>query len=534
MPYSITKYCVQCNDCISKCPTDAIKVTEDGEYWIDPTLCNQCEGYSPEPLCLMACPVNSPVPLQAKKGRNKAEPRPITNLDLFLNGKTNTFASAIVIWQLSNILAQRQSLPWEVDESGYLFYQRAVNQGRGTLMFRITEHGDGDFAEPLKQESARAAIAELDIRATCLNLICAAHTLALERPWEQEFTINDQQIERYLGLEKRKDLSKLAKLTLIKNLMQQICKVLVTIEWPRQGKIPGFSVPEGRLWQLTEMQHHVQEDDLGCKHLTGLTFKIKAGEWARYFLNQEGYRHRTAFYQYGSLPKSVLTQAMSIWQQHEGAVRIMLWLLFKTKMGKDQRITVQTLMRIAYGEERLMEASSQSSSHKRMMRTFESDLEALASYGLKPLFDLETYPVEIQPLWAKLADLPDDPEAALEFWLEDGGSDRRLTDGAPRGKWNRLMNARLSGFDLPEDWEQKLSVKRSSKQSKAQGKTKVIGHAQFVGSQVIRARQQLQLSQRELANRIGKSQSWVRDVEKGRFQPNIQDQTRLHQILKAE
>ena len=47
---------------------------------------------------------------------------------------------------------------------------------------------------------------------------------------------------------------------------------------------------------------------------------------------------------------------MSSWQQHEGAVRILLWLLFKLRLGGDHRLTIRTLLRIAYGEERLKEA----------------------------------------------------------------------------------------------------------------------------------------------------------------------------------
>jgi hypothetical protein len=67
-----------------------------------------------------------------------------------------------------------------------------------------------------------------------------------------------------------------------------------------------------------EIQNHFQDDDLGCKHLVGLTFKVRAGLWAKYFLNQQGYKKYTAFYQYGILPKSLLSTVMSIWQQHEG------------------------------------------------------------------------------------------------------------------------------------------------------------------------------------------------------------------------
>jgi DNA-binding transcriptional regulator YiaG len=288
-----------------------------------------------------------------------------------------------------------------------------------------------------------------------------------------------------------------------------------------------------QLWHLLEIQHHFQEDELGCKHITGLTFRVKAGAWARYFLNRNGSKNHTAFYQYGMLPKSLLTTVMSIWQQHEGAARIMLWLLFKTKMGQEQRITVPTLMRIAYGETRLTQAASQLEGRKRLLRTFESDLEVLNHYHIKPIFDPVTYPTEIQPLWAKLAELPDDAEAALEFWIKDGTSTCRLTDAAPRGKWNRLMNARLLRFELPSDWQQSSSTKSKQKRHPKTNRQLVLqSQLMLSGQQIVEARKQLQLSQRALAEQIGKSQSWVRDVERGRFQPTSKDQTTLRQILQ--
>ena len=281
-----------------------------------------------------------------------------------------------------------------------------------------------------------------------------------------------------------------------------------------------------------DVKYHFQTDDLGCKHLVGLTFKIRAGLWAKYFLNKQEYHNRTAFYQYGHLPKSLLSKVMSIWQQHEGAARIMLWLLFKIRLGEDQRLTVRTLMRVAYGEERVIQASAQRGAHKRLLRTFESDLETLNDYGLKPIFDPVTYPSEIQPLWAKLAEIPDDAEAAVEFWANDGSRSQRLTDTAPRGKWNRLMNARLLQFELPPEWGQKLPQSRSKKRQKTNPKSRSTKQSLLTGLAITSARKRLQLSQRGLANRIGKSQSWIRDIENERFQPNTKDLALLRRVLE--
>lgn len=526
MPYTIpNNSCVGCDNCRPQCPTGAIRI-EDNEYWVDPGLCNNCEGYYSEPQCVIACPTNSPIPWQAKKGRCKVEPRDASSLDLFSNGKNNPFASAIAIWEACNVLAQRTSLHWETDEEGYISYSRQVNQGRGAIAFHIQD--------PFKVNDKAtdiAAIEGLDIRAACIHLIFAAYATALEQPWEQEFAIDERQIEKYLGMEKRKDLSKAAKLALMKNIVQQACSLIISIDWPQQGRINGFSVVGSRLWHLVDIQHHFQEDNLGCKYLIGLTFKVKAGVWAQYFLNKQACKERTAFYQYGSLPKTLLTTVMSIWQQHEGAVRLMLWLLFKTKMGKEQRITIPTLLRIAYGEEKVALASRQREERKRLLRTFESDLEILNHYGMKPLFDPVTYPPEIQPLWAKLIDLPEDPDEALEFWTNDGGAETRLTDTGPRGKWNLLMNARILAFELPPEWEQQISESEKKKTRTAKAKKKPKATNDLLGEQILQARKNLNLSQRELAKLTGKSQSWIRDIENGRLKAKLEDQVLLRKVL---
>ncbi len=542
MAYTITSLCTQCNDCLPLCPTGAIK--QDGEkLWIDPMLCNNCEGFYEQPLCGSICLQDAPMPLQAKKGRCKVDAKVSTNPKLFPNAKTHTFASAIVVWEACNVLAQRQSLPWQVDESGNLCHRRQVSGGRGEVTLCITDASTPeslpDSPMVLEVEAAQTAIASWDIRAACLHLMYAAYATSLERPWEETFTVSDQDISDYLGLGKRKDLSKLAKLTLIKTLVEQPCKLLVTLDWSPQGRFRKITVPQSHLWHLIETQQHFQDDHLGCKHLTGLTFTVKAGQWAEFFLNRQGAKEGTTFYQYGTLPKSLLMAVMSLWQQHEGVARIMLWLLFKTRMGREQRITVPTLMRIAYGEERVLKASSQREERKRLLRSFESDLEVLNHYGLKPVFDPVTYPVEIQPLWAKLADLPDDAEAALDFWIKDGSNDTRLTDAAPRDKWNRLMQARFLCFELPEGWEAQTAQTTTKKPRQSQRNAQSHQHSDksaltrslLSGQQIVAARKSLRLSQRDLATHVGKSQSWVRDIENGRLRVGFKEQQLLLKVL---
>ncbi|MEA5536080.1 helix-turn-helix domain-containing protein [Crocosphaera sp. XPORK-15E] len=530
MSYTISDSCSICESCQIKCPTGAIKI-DDGEYWIDQKLCNNCEGYYEEPQCIVQCPISSPSPTQAKKGRYKTVARVSTSPELFINGKNTPFASSMVIWEGCSVLTRATALPWEKDPEGYLYYERSVKQGRGKIIFRLNDTLDFS-CESIEYLSDPSKLELIDIRAACLHLLFAAYTTTLEKPWEEEFIISDQQIEQYLGLDKRKDLSKATKLTLIKTLVQQPCQLLASIDWPQQGKVKGFTVPENPLWHLLKIQHHFQIDDSGCQHLTGLTFTLKAGIWAKYFLNKQAYSQRIAFYQYGSLPHFLLNTVMSIWQQHQGAVRIMLWLLFKSKMGRKQCITVPTLMRVAYGQEKMAQADIQREQRKRLLRTFESDLEVLNHYGIKAVFDPVSYPSTIQPLWVKLAELPDDAEEALDFWINDGSQEHRLTDAGPRGKWNWLMKARILNFELPAEWEEQLAKFEQKKQRKSNRKTRVKKSPEFSAEQILAARQSKGLSQRALAEKIGKSQSWIRDLENGRFSAKPEDRAILQSVLE--
>ncbi|MEL6778846.1 MAG: helix-turn-helix domain-containing protein [Cyanobacteria bacterium J06597_16] len=540
MAYTVKDNCIACDICQPQCPHGAIKPMDEkgGEekdgYWIDPTLCDGCPGLA-VPLCVQACEVDALVPLQPKKGRCKSTLLPVAIPHIFINQKTTPFASCMVMWEACNILAQREALPWQPDADGHLCYQRAVNRNRGEMRFRLAADPEADEPMSMATDEALEAIATFDIRATCVHLIFAAYAMTIDYPWQKSFVLNDQHIEKYLGLDKRKDLSKLEKLTLIKNLVYQSCQILVSLDWPQQGKVKAFSLGEHPIWQLLDTQYYFDDGAQGAQHLIGLSFTIQAGQWAKHFLNKHDYRAQTAFYQYGVLPQSLIKEVMNNWQQHEGAVRLLLWNLFKLRLGGDQRMKVSTLLRLAYGEERVQKARTVRGAHKRLLKSFESDLETLYCYGLKPLFDPVTYPADIQPLWFKVTEIPDDVDDALDFWAEDANRTNGLTANAPRDKWQRLLNARILGFGLSDEWQgnvRRRTPKKRRKKSKHWAVSKE--RQKLSGKDINAARQQQKLSQRALAERLGKSQSWIRDVEKGRFTVKGDDQVRLREVLDIQ
>jgi len=130
-----------------------------------------------------------------------------------------------------------------------------------------------------------------------------------------------------------------------------------------------------------------------------------------------------------------------------------------------------------------------------------------------------------------LVDLPEDAEAALEFWMNDGSGKTRLTDSSPRGKWNLLMNGRILWFKLPPEWEQPQAEFEKNKLTPSKTKNKSKTQPILSGEQITAARKGLQLSQREVAQKTGKSQSWIRDIENDRFRAKAEDQMLLRRVL---
>jgi len=210
------------------------------------------------------------------------------------------------------------------------------------------------------------------------------------------------------------------------------------------------------------------------------------------------------------------------------------WLLFKTKMGREQRLTVQKLMYVAYGEDKVKEATFSREPRKRLIRKFESDLECLNEQGIKPVSDPVTYPTNIQPLWARLAEIPDDADEAMEFWINDACNETRITDAAPRGKWDLLMKARILKFELPSAWDEQLSHWENKKQQKTRSKHRHQKVSPLSAEQISSARKRLGISQRKLAEQLDKSQSWIRDLENGRFSAKLSDRVKLQKILQIE
>jgi DNA-binding transcriptional regulator YiaG len=425
---------------------------------------------------------------QENKASSKAlsSDRPQTSPDLFEKGTLTKVTSSLPIWEASNILTQSQHLPWTTDPDGKLIYSRDVNDGKGAICFWVADDTEAEHPSTLAGAAALAVIDTFDMRAACMHLIFAAYASQMEKPWEQELVIDDRQLESYLGLQRRTDKNRQEKLELIEEIVKQPCKIATFISWPRQGKSKAFTVEEGRLWHLLGTRYHYQQGIFGEKQLSGMSFVIKAGLWAKYFLNEDDTQDQNSPSSKGVLSKSLLENVMSLWQHRAGAARLMVWLLFKSQLNRLYTIPVRVLMEVAYGPDKVRAAKHDNQLRKKLTNTWDEDLLALHDRGWQIQFDAKSYPSDIQP---------------SGFGRENV---RR-----PRGFFDQLLEAQL-GIMPPESWN--LAHLESATESTDETNSELMVPA-LSGSDVKSQRIARGWSQRKLANLTGISQGLVSMIE---------------------
>lgn len=504
----------------------------------------------------------------ARRGRYPSFKRPPTSPNLFPDGTTtHRMASNRLIWESCNILTHGEKLAWLQEGENSPHYESVIAKGKGFISYWVTSDFYSKHPAVLEGEAAIALIEQFDIRAACMHLIYAAHATQLERPWEQSFVLSDAQLERYLGLDQNRKMTKQQKLQLMLDLAKQPCHLLVYVSYPDQGRVKGFTVSRTWLWEIAEPLLHFQEclqdasgDAMGEKQLVGFTLKVRCGSWAEYFLNKEKLQDKSGYYEYGILSQGLLHDLMSTWHHNEGAARLMTWLLFKTKVNRDSPLIVETLLKVAFGEEDVQAAKDSSKERKRIVRMWLTSLKVLMERGWDLRPDPETYP---EQYWVDVPNkqIPDDPEEALEFWTTGSRAASEPSKRRLRGSFEHLLKGRL--FIQPpaeiaekldaiaeyrlinaKDAPKKLAAATSSNSSldkshKAQVSRKFGGT--IVKPDIIESGEQLKQfrlfkgwSQKELAEKINRSVSWVKMVEGGKRNVQPEDRQKLLDFARSD
>lgn len=442
------------------------------------------------------------------KSRSSINERRMTNPDLFRQSRTAPVPSSLPLLEASNILTRRKHLPWQTDPDGRLSYVRDFDTDEGAIHFWVTNDAESDHPIGLASAAALAVIDIFDIRAACVHLIYAAYAVQVENPWEHEIVVDDKQLEKYLGLHKRTDLSRQKKLSLIKELVEQLCKLTTFITWKNKPKRKGFTVAEGRLWHLIETRYCYQQDLLNnTKDIVGMTFVIKPGSWIKHFLGGSESGDSDEMPQYSNLSKALLEAVMSIWKHREGAARLMIWLLFKSHQNKLYPYDVKTLLEVAYSSEKVAQAITDNKVRSKIANTWDEDLCVLINQGWGIQFDDKTYSPSIRPLTLG-----------------------RENIGRPQGFFDQLLTAKV-WIGPPKDWFLWSAATQLDLDLQLDGQN-LVGVVSMTSDEVKEERKQRGWSQRELASLTGLSQPLISMIEKEERQITVETEAVLRRVFE--
>lgn len=428
--------------------------------------------------------------------QKRATKQAFKKASLFPDGKTNVAALSLVLRGVAEVLSQKKDLPWKADSSTFS-YEKEVSGGKGRISYYVTDNPENPHPDTLAEEAARAVINQFDPRAGAIHLIYCAQVANLNKPWEDEFIINEKQLIEYTGLGKRRDLCKHEQLEILYDLLRQPAQVLACIAWPRYGQVGAFTVADQKIWDITIIPDF-DIDKTGGKKLIGLKVIGRPGAWTKYFLNKSDYYRHT-----GIITKKTVQKLFSIGKQNTGAARMLIWLTFQIKPGFCDCLVGKTLMEIAYGADRVALAQHDRQLRRQLADDFETDLKVVKEAGWQ--LEIQTGP---------------------DWLISNNGAKR------PIGFWTGLLNARWR-FHQPTEAEERLNLPDSQQRVI---KTPKKYHQPLPGTVIREARKAKGWSRAFLAATMGKSVSWVDAVETGHRNvsekdlPKLVNKLELHKV----
>ncbi len=402
------------------------------------------------------------------------KPRQYKKASLFPNGKTNRAALSLVMRGVAEVLSQKMNLPWKAEASSVLCYEKQGSCEEGKICYYITNNLDSQ-PETLVEQAALTVIEQFDPRACAIHLIYCALVAKLEKPWEDNFVIDDKQLLEYTGLIKRRDLCKHEQLSILYELVRQPAQILAHVAWSPEGKEGAFTVADLKIWDITVLRDY-NTDKNGNAKLVGLKVIGKPGLWAKYFLNQSQY-----YYHSGIITLKTVQKLFSIGKQNAGAARMLVWLTFQIQPGFSDGVMSKTLMEIAYGTNKVSMVEDDRQLRRQMADDFETDLKVVKDAGWK---------VELNQ---------------GSIWLTSGKRAKR-----PTGYWNELLNTELR-FQLPVEVQEHLILVHNT-EKETENKPLIRTPA---GNEIREARKAKGWQRSFFAQKMGKSVSWVDAVETG-------------------
>jgi 3-hydroxy-3-methylglutaryl CoA synthase len=197
-------------------------------------------------------PLNTPsAPMKSRSAKTKALPDPASSSDaeknsaptvkrirkprklprteppLFLTQEIEMTATGAPVISATQAYYKRPE--WEEYSPGKLYFQRRFGKGRYVEFYIMNQQEQQP--ESITSQAEREIQERYGVMAARLHALFATHATRQKRPWEESFYLLGSDLIKFLGLDRRKDMSKSEKLRAIADLTWIVGTLGAVIHW---------------------------------------------------------------------------------------------------------------------------------------------------------------------------------------------------------------------------------------------------------------------------------------------------------------
>lgn len=460
-------------------------------------------------------------PPRVSKQVRKLKTLPKTERPLFENKPIERMATGAPV--ISATQAYLKPPDWSGDAKDSLCFPKVFGKGRYIEFYILNnqEHQPGFITHLAEKE----ILDRYGVMAARLHAVFATYAALQHEPWKEPFNLRGTELIKTLGLHRTNRMNKSQKLKGVADLAWIVGTLGTVIHW-YEGNLDLRVTRKSPMWTILYVEEFYQPELIqGTAELSEVVIRVMPGAWAEKFLNKVGAQQRKALYQYGFINQDVFDLDH---HKQELAAALALYLTQNRRSHSNGKYRIQTLLEAIMSIQEIDSIRRSRLKRSRFIKRFYSVLEALTEIGFNFQFS-ELFPKALRPAWATL---PNENEGELDP-VATAPKDERLPEGF-FDTWLTCcvsITAPLSIEAAVKEFEQKntettkrISTRREIKSTQSResnegqsGQQQSLGAStqpeRLTGAMVQQARFTIGMNQTELGRVMGRSQSWVRDIE---------------------
>ena len=468
--------------------------------------------------------LNLPQVAFASKQLRKPKNLPPTKPPLFTHKQYEMTATSAPI--ISATSAYLKHPDWNEYSNGRFYFQKPFGKGRYIEFYILNQQSH--HPEYICNQAEHEILDRYGVMAARLHAVFATYAAMQTEPWKEPFVLKGSELIKTLQVYKTKKLTKSQKLKAITDLALVVGTLGAIIHW-YEGEL-NLCVKERSLLWVVSVQEYGQlnlqgEVESPCE----VVIRVQPGLWTYNFLNLKGERERRSLYQYGLIPKQIFNIDP---HRQKLAASLCLYIIQNSRAHKSGVYTIENLLSKVLPAEEIERAIADRRYGWKLKESVDNALLVLRDTpGFKIEFDDKTYPQWLRPVWNLPDDLAEIPTKERNQrllgskWLPDHYIVNYWFPALVIFKLPATIQEHLDELAIHKaETGQRITRRKAKKSDKLLNANQGNSDSEFLqnktdqpvaltGAIVQQTRKAIRMSQTELAHAMGKSQSWVRDIE---------------------